>query len=112
MPAKNEDQKTLQATLRGVLQKRFEILVSSTARLTMIKELPHDSAGTKNTPTGRSVANTRVPFPQVFNAEVARICSRVCRSFLADVEPGTTEADELLNTLIPGFDRLPILFNY
>ncbi len=104
VPAKNEDQKTLQATLRGVLQKRFEILVSSTARLTMIKELPHDSAGLKNTPTGRSAANTRVPFPQVFNAEgVARAFAHVFVEFpLADVEPGTTwKRMELLNTPYP-----------
>ena len=91
-PAKTEEQKTLHATLRGLLQKRFELLVSTTARLSMIKEILHDSAKSGNSQPRRSDVQARVPLPQVFNAEgVAQAFAHLFVEFpFADVEPGTS----------------------
>ena len=101
VPAKTEEQKTLHATLRGLLQKRFELLVNTTARLSVIKEIPHDSASSGNTETR---VQARVPLPQVFNAEgVAQAFAHLFVEFpFADVEPGASwKRTEPLNTPYP-----------
>ena len=92
VPAKTEEQKTLHATLRGLLQKRFELLVSTTARLSVIKEILDDSAKSGNPQPRRSNGQARVPLPQVFNAEgVAQAFAHLFVEFpFAEVEPGAS----------------------
>ena len=105
VPAKTEEQKTLHATLRGLLQKRFELLVNTTARLSVVKEIPHDSAKSGNTQPRRSEVQARVPLlPQVFHAEgVAQAFAHLFVEFpFADVEPGASwKRKEPVNTPYP-----------
>ena len=104
VPAKTEEQKTLHATLRGLLQKRFELLVNTTARLSVIKGISHDSATSGSSQPRRSDVQARVPLPQVFNAEgVAQAFAHLFVEFpFADIEPGASwKRTEPLNTPFP-----------
>ncbi len=84
--AETQQQKTLQATLQGLLQKRFELLVNNTARLIEIKEFRQNSAASGNTPPGNPVDSKKVRLPQVFNSQgVARAFKHVFVQFPSTV---------------------------
>ncbi len=68
--AKTDEQKTMQATLRKLLRKRFELQVNQLARLMVVKELREDSAG-KNKVISQPppAGDQRQPLPELFDAD-------------------------------------------
>lgn len=83
--AKTQEQKTLQAMLRGLLMKRFQLSVSDTARLGQIKEVRQDSVVSEGLSVDKPVSGSEVKVPQIFDSEgVARAFKHVFIQFPVD----------------------------
>ena len=102
--AETPEEATLQATLRGLLQKRFELVVNNTARLSSVKELRQDSKAPERLSSEKPARLGNGNLPQLFDSGgVARAFKHVFIQFPSDsIKSGDTWQPTLpLNTPEP-----------